>query len=63
MANTPLDFLREVRQEASKITWPTRRDTLATTGMVFVFVVIAAVFFLLVDKAIAFAVQLLLGVA
>jgi preprotein translocase subunit SecE len=65
MANTlknPVEYLREVRLEASKVTWPTRRETMITTSMVFIFVVIAAIFFLLADKVIAFVVQTLLGI-
>ena len=62
MAKTsPIEFIRQVRQEAVKVTWPTRKETLIATGMVFVMVVIMAVFFLLVDKILAFAVRLILG--
>jgi preprotein translocase subunit SecE len=65
MANTlknPVEYLREVRLEAARVTWPTRRETMITTSMVFIFVVIAAIFFLLADKVIAFVVQTLLGI-
>ena len=58
----PIEFLREVRQEAGKVTWPTRRDSLITTGMVFVFVAIAALFFTLADYVISTVVRLVLGV-
>ena len=44
-------------------TWPTRRETMITTSMVFIFVVIAALFFLVADKIIGFTVKLLLGVS
>ena len=47
----------------AKVTWPTRRETMITTSMVFIFVVIAALFFLVADKIIAFVVKLLLGVS
>ena len=57
----PIEFIREVRQEAGKVTWPARRDTLITTGMVFVFVAIAAIFFTAVDWIIARLVQVALG--
>ena len=56
----PVEFIREVRQEAGKITWAGRRETLVTTGMVFVFVTIAAIFFLAVDQVISTTVQSLL---
>jgi len=58
----PAEFFREVRREASKVTWPTRKETLVTTGMVFVMVIVAAIFFLIVDQIIAVAVQLILGI-
>ncbi|MBS0521935.1 MAG: preprotein translocase subunit SecE [Proteobacteria bacterium] len=63
MLKNPVEFLREVRAEGSKVTWPTRRETMITTGMVFIFVVIAALFFLVSDEVIAFVVQTLLGVS
>lgn len=47
---SPFKFLQEVRAEAAKVTWPTRRETAVTTGMVFVMVAVAAVFFLFADQ-------------
>jgi len=62
MAKTgPLEFIQQVRQEASKVTWTTRNETLVTTVMVFIMVALAAVFFLLVDQVLSLAVKLLLG--
>ena len=62
MAKTnPAQFVREVRQEASKVTWPTRKETGISTAMVFVFCVIAAIFFLLVDQVLQLGVKLLFG--
>ncbi len=62
MAKTnPAQFIREVRQEASKVTWPTRKETGVTTAMVFVMVVLAAMFFFLVDTVVAKLIQLVLG--
>ena len=58
----PAEFFREVRREASKVTWPTRKETLVTTGMVFVMVILAAIFFLVVDQIIAVVVQTILGI-
>jgi preprotein translocase subunit SecE len=58
----PFKFLQEVRAEAEKVTWPTRRDTLITTAMVFVMVAIASVFFLVADQVMAFVVTKLLGI-
>lgn len=57
----PAQFVREVRQEASKVTWPTRRETSVSTAMVFVFCMIAAIFFFLVDQLLQLGVQFLFG--
>jgi preprotein translocase subunit SecE len=57
----PQQFVREVRQEVSKVTWPSRRETLITTVMVFVMVAFAAIFFFLVDEVMNFGVRALLG--
>jgi preprotein translocase subunit SecE len=58
---SPLQFAREVRQEASKVTWPTRKETAVTTGMVLVMVLLAAGFFFLADQALSLAVRFILG--
>ena len=57
----PGEFIRQVRQETSKVTWPTRRDTLISTAMVFVMVILAALFFFTVDQILSFFVRFLLG--
>jgi len=63
MAKTsPAKFMQEVRAEAQKVTWPTRRETAVTTAMVFVMVAVASVFFLIADQIIRIAVTFLLGV-
>lgn len=59
MAN-PFQFLQEVRSEASKVVWPTRRETLITTGLVVLMVLLASLFFVLVDKALQVGIGLLL---
>ena len=46
----PLKFIQEVKQEAFKVTWPTSRDVLIGSLMVFVLATIAAIFFLLLDQ-------------
>ena len=58
----PFKFLKEARQEASKITWPSRRETAITTAMVFVFATLAGLFFLLADQVIRMTVTLVLGI-
>jgi preprotein translocase subunit SecE len=60
MAN-PFVFLQEVRAEAAKVTWPTRRETMITTGMVALMVVLAAFFFLSVDQLIRLFVGFILS--
>jgi preprotein translocase subunit SecE len=57
----PFEFLQEVRDETAKVTWPTRRETLITTAMVFVFAVMAAAFFLLADQVIRLSMSTLLN--
>ena len=59
----PFKFLQEVRAEAQKVTWPSRRETAITTAMVFVMVAIASVFFLVADQIMRMFVTLILGVA
>lgn len=58
---SPGAFIRQVRQEASKVTWPTRKETGITTLMVFIMVVLAALFFLAVDQILALVVRFILG--
>ena len=63
MARTnPIQFLQQVRQEASKVTWPGRQEVLISTIMVIVLVVLASLFFLLADQVISFLVGLMLSI-
>jgi preprotein translocase subunit SecE len=57
----PAEFIQEVRQELSRVTWPSRKETLTTTAMVFVMVFIAAGFFFLVDQMLSMGVRLIFG--
>ena len=62
MAKTsPTEFFRQVRQEVSRVTWPTRKETLVTTAMVFVMVFVAAAFFFVVDQALSYGVRFVFG--
>ena len=61
-ALNPLKFLQEVRQEVGKVTWPTRNETMISTVMVLVMVVIASFFFLAADQIISWLVQLMLSI-
>ncbi len=58
----PVGFVREVRQEVSRVTWPTRKETLVTTGLVLALSALAALFFMLVDWIIAGVMRLLFGI-
>ena len=57
MAFAPAKFVRDVRAEAAKVTWPSRRETSITTLMVVIMAVLTAIFFLLVDQVIGYAVR------
>lgn len=58
--NGPVEFFQQVRAETAKVSWPSRRETLITTAMVFVMVFLASIFFLVVDLVIRFGVSNLL---
>ncbi len=58
---SPAQFMKEVRQEGSKVTWTTRKETAITTLMVFIMVVIAAIFFLIVDTIFGGVIGLILN--
>ena len=58
---TPAEFIQQVRQEVARVTWPSRKETMVTTAMVFVMVFNAAAFFFLVDQIFSAAVRLLFG--
>jgi preprotein translocase subunit SecE len=60
--SNPAQFIQEVRQEVSRVTWPSRKETLTTTAMVFVMVFIAAAFFFLIDQIFSAGVRLVFGV-
>ncbi|MFM9889702.1 MAG: preprotein translocase subunit SecE [Rickettsiales bacterium] len=57
----PAKFIREVRQEVGKVSWPTRKETLISTAMVLVLALVSAVFFLAVDGFFAVAIRWILG--
>jgi preprotein translocase subunit SecE len=57
----PLEFARQVRQEVGKVTWPTRKETVITTAMVFLMVVLAAIFFFLVDQVLSLLMRYVIG--
>jgi preprotein translocase subunit SecE len=63
LAIAPAKFVREVRAEMAKVTWPSRKETLVTTGLVFAMAALAAVFFFIVDQISGFGVRALFGVS
>jgi preprotein translocase subunit SecE len=60
MAN-PLQFIQQVRSEVGKVTWPTRREVVTTTIMVFIMAALVSVFFSLVDLVIRMGLEGVLG--
>ncbi len=58
---SPGEFVRQVRQEVAKVSWPSRKETTVTTGMVFVMVFLAAIFFFVVDQILSLGVRVILG--
>ena len=58
----PLKFIQSVKQEAFKVTWPTKKDVLVGTAMVFVLATIAAIFFLLLDQVYRVLLDLILSI-
>ncbi|RPJ19548.1 MAG: preprotein translocase subunit SecE [Planctomycetaceae bacterium] len=63
MAKTsPVEFVQQVREEARKITWPSRKEVMISTVMVMIMVAMASVFFLVVDAILKWGIdKLLLG--
>jgi preprotein translocase subunit SecE len=62
MAFNPGKFLQEVRSETNKVSWPSRRETVITTIMVFVMVAVSSVFFFTADQIIRVIVTFILGI-
>jgi len=58
----PLKFIQEVKQEAFRITWPTKKDTLMGALMVFALSSVAAIFFLLLDQILRFLLNFILSI-
>ena len=56
------EFIQQVRQETSRVTWPSRKETMVTTAMVFLMVFVAAAFFFVVDQVMSYAVRLVFGI-
>ena len=61
MKFNPAKYLREVRQEISKVTWPTKKETFSAAGIVVLVVTIAAIILLIVDQLFSFFIRAVLG--
>ena len=61
MKFNPAKYLREVRQEVSKVTWPYKKETFTSAGIVLIVISIAAVILMLVDQFFSFLVRVVLG--
>jgi preprotein translocase subunit SecE len=59
----PIAFLQQVRSETAKVTWPSRRETMISTVMVFVMVILAALFFFAADQLMGWLIGLVLSVS
>lgn len=58
---SPSEFISQVKQEVTRVTWPSRKETIASTVMVLIMVLIISTFFFFVDFVITNIVQLILG--
>jgi len=58
----PVQYIKEVNQEAHKVTWPSRKETIASTIAVFIMVTLASIFLFLSDQVLAWAVSKILGI-
>ncbi|MGQ0527641.1 MAG: preprotein translocase subunit SecE [Alphaproteobacteria bacterium] len=61
MKFAPIQYLKEVRGELKKVTWPTRRETTVSAMAVFIMVTIASIFLYAADQIIAFAIRFIMG--
>tara|TARA_B100001175_G_scaffold258187_1_gene226672 strand:+ start:296 stop:487 length:192 start_codon:yes stop_codon:yes gene_type:complete len=59
----PLKFIQEVKQEAFRVTWPTKKDTLMGALMVFALASIAAIFFLILDQILRYLLNVILTIS
>ncbi len=59
--SSPVEYVRQVRAELKKVTWPSRKETSTSTVAVFIMVILASIFLFLADQFMAFIVQLILG--
>lgn len=58
---SPVTYVRQVRSEMQKVTWPTRQELTTSTIAVFIMVTLAAIFLFVADQILAFGVNVILG--
>ncbi len=58
---SPLEYVRQVKAEMQKVTWPSRQELTSSTIAVFIMVFLAAVFLFVADQVLAFGVNSILG--
>ncbi|MDA1283424.1 MAG: preprotein translocase subunit SecE [Alphaproteobacteria bacterium] len=61
MKFNPAKYLREVRQEVSKVTWPSKKETFTSAGIVIIVVTIAAIILMIIDQSFSFLIRSVLG--
>ena len=59
---SPTEYIKQVKLELQKVTWPSRKETTVSTIAVFIMVFIAAIFLYFADQVMAFFIRLILGV-
>ena len=59
--SSPFEFLKQVKSEVKKITWPTKQETTQGTIAVFIMVLVASLFLFLADQVISFIIRFILG--
>ena len=59
----PLKFIQSVKQEAYRVTWPTKKDVMLGTLMVFLLATVAAIFFLLLDQILKYLLEIILTIS
>jgi len=61
MATNPLEFIQQTRTEASKVVWPSRGETIATTVFVIILVLLAGLFLFAVDQTLSIIIKWILS--
>jgi len=61
VVNETIKFLREVKVELKKVSWPSRKETIGSTSVVLVVVIIVAMFLGLIDIGLSRLIRIILG--